>query len=123
VGMRLLYNRAAVVDHLREMTLEFWRKRVRRVAFAERQFVALHPEIPPYFHRLFSAAVEQPPARGRGRHLARFVPPQTPLVGSWVWTSTDLYFRQQLAPHFLAAWEEAAETEAVGPDLSERAAE
>jgi GT2 family glycosyltransferase len=125
LGLRLLYNRDAVVDHLRPMTLGFWRKRVRRLALAERQFVALHPEIAPYFHDLFKSAAELPPVRGRGVRLARYVPRWVPWLGPRVWTSADLAFRQALAPSFLEAWEEAAAR--VGgrlqPDVSERAAE
>jgi GT2 family glycosyltransferase len=104
-GMRLLYNRDAVVDHLREVTLDFWRSRMARAAMAEREFVRKHPEVEPYFFNMYSAALEHPPARGRGRHLIRRVPRRLPLIGERVWTSADIYFRQQLAPPFLEAWE------------------
>jgi glycosyltransferase involved in cell wall biosynthesis len=123
LGMRLVYNRRAVVEHLRHMDLELWRKRVRRTAVAERQFVRLHPEIDPYFHRMFSAAAAARPARGRGVKLARFIPRWVPLLGTRVWDSVGAFYRQQLAPHFLAAWEadEAApEERTVKPDLRER---
>ena len=126
LGLRLLYNRRAVVEHLRHMDLEFWRKRVRRTAAAERQFVQMHPDVEPYYHRMFSAAAALPPVRGRGIRLAPFVPPGTPILGRRVWWSVDLFYRQQLAADFLAAWEEsagAAGAERVAPDLSEREAE
>jgi GT2 family glycosyltransferase len=127
LGLRVLYNRNAVVEHLRRMDLELWRKRVRRAAVAERQFVRLHPEIPPYFHRLFKAAADAPRASGRGAKLIGRVPRWVPVVGPRAWTSADLYFRQALAPYFLAAWEEAgsagAEAGSLAPDLSEREAE
>ena len=120
VGLRVLFNRRAVVDHHREMTLEFWKRRAARVAVSEREFVRLHPELDAWFHRLFSEAQRQPPASGRGLRLARWIPPWVPLLGSRVWHSVDLSFRQALAPHFLSAWEEQS---SEGPDLSERAAE
>lgn len=120
LGLRVLYARDAVVDHLRPMTLDLWKRRVRRVAVAERQFVALHPEIEPWFFRMFSHAADLPPARGRGLKLARFVPPGTPLLGRGVWGGVDLAYKQALAPHFLEAWHEARPGP-TGPDLSERA--
>jgi GT2 family glycosyltransferase len=123
LGFRLLYDRSAVVDHLRPMTLEFWQRRVRRVAAAERQFVELHPEIPPWFHRMFTSAAARPPARGRGVGLARWLPRWVPWLGPRVWTSADIAFKQALAPHFLEAWEESRAGGPAQPDLSERAAE
>jgi hypothetical protein len=67
----------------------------------------MHPDVSPYFHRMFSAAAARPPARGRGRRLVRIVPRWVPWLGKRVWASADLYFRQALAPHFLEAWEAA----------------
>jgi GT2 family glycosyltransferase len=120
LGFRLVYNRRAIVDHLRPMTVEFWKKRVRRVAASEHEFTRLHPEIPPWFHRVYGEAMKRPPARGRGVALARWVPRSVPWLGPKVWDSVDVFYKQMLAPHFLEAWEEA---EAGGrsrrPDLSE----
>ncbi len=125
VGFRLMYNRRGIVDHLRPMTLEFWKKRARRVAAAEYAFTQLHPELPPWFHRIFSAASKMPPARGRGIRLAPYVPRRLPWMGPRVWASVDIAYKQALAPHFLAAWDEAAAGGggAAQPDLSEFASE
>jgi hypothetical protein len=121
LGLRVLYNRDAVVEHLRTMTLEFWKRRVRRIAAAEHEFVRVHPDVPPYFHHMFSNAMALPPARGRGVRLARWIPPWVPWLGPRVWTSADLAFRRALAPHFLEAWEEASTRNGPAqPDLSER---
>jgi GT2 family glycosyltransferase len=117
-GFRLLYNRDAVVDHLHPMTLDFWRKRVRRTAVSERRFVALHPEVQPWFRNMFTDAVAQPRSRGRGVPLLGKVPRGVPGLGTAVWTSADLYFRQQLAPHFLHAWEQAEAAEPGEDPLS-----
>jgi GT2 family glycosyltransferase len=126
LGFRLLYNRNAIVEHLREMDLDFWISKVARLAQVERRFVAIHPEIEPYFHRTFSEAAAAPKARGRGRHLLGVIPKRVPLLGRKVWTSADLYYRQQIAPHFLAAWDAAAASEPtdgpVAPYLLEHAA-
>jgi GT2 family glycosyltransferase len=121
LGMRVFYNRDAVVDHLRPMTLEFWKKRVRRVAVAEHTFIQVHPEREPWFHGLFTEAMRKPRARGWGERLARFVGPDAPRPGWRVWANLDLYYKQALAPHFLAAWEEARRSERrpAQPDLSE----
>jgi GT2 family glycosyltransferase len=103
-GLRLLYNRKAKAEHLHAMTLESWKQRVALVARAERRFVELHPEIPPYFLRLFEAAASAPPARGRGTWLAPLVPAWLPWLGPKVWASVDMRYRQALMPYFLEAW-------------------
>jgi GT2 family glycosyltransferase len=125
LGMRVLYNRRAVVEHLRPMDLELWKRRVRRAAATERRFVALHPEIEPHFFNIFSAAAKAPPAGGRGERLAHFMPRWVPVLGPLAWRSADLTYRQALAPEFLEAWEEAASAEErpASPDLSEREVE
>lgn len=106
-GFRLLYNRAAVAEHVHPMDLEFWKRRVARIAVSERQFAAMHPGFDPYFHELFSKAAAEPPARGRWARLARFVPRDAPLLGQRVWRSADAVYRQALAGPFLEAWDAA----------------
>ena len=98
---------------------------MRRIAFAEHAFVSMHPELEPYFHRLFGHAAEREPAlAARGRHLIGWLPRRFPLLGARAWSSADLYYRQQLAPDFLAAWAEAECGARVGgaaqPDWSAR---
>src|SRR5256885_11196676 len=105
----MVYARKAIVDHLRPMTLEFWKKRARRVAMSEHQFTELHPEQPPWFHRMFTDAMSKPPARVRGIKLAPYVPRGLPWLGPRVWQSVDIAYKQALAPHFLAASDAAAE--------------
>jgi GT2 family glycosyltransferase len=124
-GFRLVYNDRAVVDHVRPMTLEFWKKRARRVAAAERQFSRLHPELPPWWHGKFTEAAAMPRARGRGIRLAPFVPRRVPWFGPRVWASVDIAYKQALAPYFLAAWDEAGAggDGPAQPDLSEFASE
>jgi GT2 family glycosyltransferase len=113
LGLRVLYARRAVVDHLRPMTLDYWKGRVPMLAAAERAFVKIHPEIEPYFHTKFSRALEWSPSSGRGVRVARWVPRWVPWLGNRAWRSRDIYFRQALAPDFLRAWEGAQ------PDRSE----
>ena len=108
-GLRVLYNRRAIVDHVRPgMTLEFWKDKARRMAAAERQFVTKHPEMEPWFHKKFAAAARKPPLRGRAMKLAPYVPPWVPWLGPRVQETAWRAYWQELAPHFLEAWEEAA---------------
>ncbi len=103
-GLKVLYNRDAIVDHWRTMSIELWQARAPRLAATEHRFCELHPEVPPWFWRMFSAAAEHPPLRGRAARLTRLVPERMPWLGERVWRLADIYWRQQIAPHFLAAW-------------------
>ncbi len=121
LGMRLLYNRAAVAEHLRPMTLELWKQRARRLALSEREFVRLHPDVEPYFHKRFTSAIQSPPARGLGRNLIRWIPRRFPLLGRHAWLSADMYYGQAIGPEFLDAWNRAEASGGRGqPELSER---
>ncbi len=115
LGMRLLYNREAAVEHLREIDLEYFRARMDRVARAERSFVRKHPEVPPHFYNLYSRALELPEARGRGVKLIGWLPRRFPLLGRRAWISADLWFRQQVARQFLDAWEADTPEPEKGP--------
>jgi GT2 family glycosyltransferase len=104
LGLRLLYNRRASAEHLHEMDLEFWKRRVPRIAVSEHQFTRMHPEVEAYFFKRFSAAAARPRQRGRAVSAARFVPRRLPVAGPFVWKRADLAFRQALAGPFLSAW-------------------
>lgn len=108
-GFRLLYNRDAAAEHLHAMDLDFWKRRVARIAASERQFVELHPEIPAYFYKMFTEAAARPRVDGHGERLARFLPRGLPLVGPYVWSRADRFYRQTLAGPFLEAWRAAGE--------------
>jgi GT2 family glycosyltransferase len=106
-GFRLLFNRRACGEHLREMTIESVRDRMPMMASSERAFCAKHPEIPPYFLNLFRDAAARPPAPHRLARLAAVVPPGVPFLGARVWASADARFKEALGPDFMRAWEEA----------------
>ena len=46
-GLRVLYNRRAIVDHWRPMTLDVWKARAPMLAATEWQFTQLHPDVAP----------------------------------------------------------------------------
>jgi GT2 family glycosyltransferase len=127
-GLRVIYNRRAIVDHWRPMTVEVWQKRAPMLAATEWQFTQLHPEVPnmPWFQSMFAEAAAKAPTRGRAMKLARYVPRWVPWLGPKVWKRAGIQWRQQIAPQFLAAWDRAAAGDevSVAPDvealLSER---
>jgi len=107
-GFRLLYNPAADAEHLHQPDLEQWKRRMGFVGVAERRWIERYPGERPYFHDRFSEALSCPPLNGRrGRLLMRWVPKEFPVIGRSVWENGDLWFRQQLAPAFMEAWEKA----------------
>ena len=108
LGLRLLYNRRAVGEHLHRTTVEEWRGRMAGIASAERRWIAQHPELPAYFHDKIDAADATPRARGLGRPLLRWVRPDGGRLGPWAWGSADRYYLQQLAPAFMAVWRREA---------------
>ena len=110
LGLRVLYNRAAVVEHLHPTTLDSWRERMRTVAAAEQQMIRKHPDVDPYFHDMFTRVAEDPAPRGRGARLAGAIPKWVPWLGPRVWASADAHWRHELAVAFLPAWEEAQST-------------
>jgi GT2 family glycosyltransferase len=106
-GLRVVYNRRAEAEHLHPTDLEQWKRRMAATAAAERRWVQARPEMPAYFHDRFAEAAAAPAASELAARLARWVPERLPLAGPRVWRSADLWFCQQLAPGFLAAWEAA----------------
>lgn len=125
-GLRVIYDRDAIVDHWRPMDIEVWKSRAPMLAATEWQFTQMHPDIEPWFFNMFSDADARASAPGqRARKLARFVPPWVPWLGPKVWETADLQWRKEIAPHFLEAWEKAKAGELssqpdVGVLLAER---
>ena len=104
-GLRLLYNRSAIGEHLHRTSVEEWQRRMRDTATAERRWVEQHPDLPAYFHDKIVAACATPGARGLGRPLLRWRGPESGRLGRWAWHSADRFDLQRLAPGFLEAWE------------------
>jgi glycosyltransferase involved in cell wall biosynthesis len=108
-GFRLLYNRAALAEHVHEMDLDYWKRRVTRIAVSERKFTEMHPWFEPYFFEMFSGAAAAPSAGAWPTRLIKHVPKRLPLIGPAVWRRADLHYGQALAPHFLEAWRQEEE--------------
>lgn len=106
-GLEVVYDREAIVDHWRPMTVEVWRQRAPMLAATEHQFCLLHPDVEPWFHRMFSHAMSLPPAGTRARTLVNYVPRWVPFLGPRIWNAATLQWRQMIAPAFLEAWEKA----------------
>jgi glycosyltransferase involved in cell wall biosynthesis/GT2 family glycosyltransferase len=107
-AFKLIYERGARVQHLHQITLEGYRARMAGVAEAEMRWVELHPDLSPHYRDRMAEAADRPPYQGRtGRRLLRFVPESTPWLGRRVWENATFYYRQQLAPAYLEAWDRA----------------
>lgn len=117
VGFTLRYDARAEVEHLHPPSIEGWRRRMRTVARAERQFLEKHPGFEPYFLPIFEAAAAKPPLRGRAIQVSRIVPRWVPRIGPRVWDSVDVWFAQQLAPAFLEAWHELDRAPTLSPEV------
>jgi GT2 family glycosyltransferase len=123
-GLRVIYDREAIVDHWRPMDIEVWKARAPMLAATEWQFCQMHPDIEPWFYNLFSAVEHLPAAGQRARRLARFVPPWVPWLGPKIWDLADQQWRREIAPHFLDAWEQAKRGERSSqPDVEALLAE
>jgi glycosyltransferase involved in cell wall biosynthesis len=109
-GFRLLYNPAAVGEHLHATDVDEWRRRMAATALAERRWVDAYPDMPAWFHDIFEAAERRPRVPALPARLAARVPAGTPLIGRPAGSVADLHFRQQLAPAFLEAWRTAAQS-------------
>jgi GT2 family glycosyltransferase len=119
-GLRVVFNRHAVVDHWRTMTVQDWQARAPRLALTEWTFCRLHPDVPPWFQRKFADAAARPSVGRRAATLVRFVPRRTPWIGRLAWERADVHWRQQIAPYFLETWAAAAagEPPALQPAVS-----
>src|SRR5438045_9404472 len=73
-GLRVMFNRRAIVDHYRPMTIQHWQARAPRLAVSEWRFCQLHPEVPPWFQPKFAAAMSVPTGGRRSAAITRFVP-------------------------------------------------
>lgn len=123
-GLRVIYDKDAIVDHWRPMDLDVWKARAPMLAATEWQFCQMHPDVEPWFHTKFADADRYPGLGTKARTMARFVPPWVPFLGPKVWDKADLQWRKEIAPIFLEAWEQAKRGERSSqPDVEALLAE
>jgi GT2 family glycosyltransferase len=108
LGFRLMYNRRAVVDHLKPIDLDGWKGHLSRIATAEHRFCQLHPELDPWFHRAFTWAISTPPVTSSQLRWAAHIPRWLPVVGPRSARRMDRFYKQKLAPDYLDAWDRVA---------------
>ncbi len=102
LGLRLRWTPRARAEHLHAPTLPAWRERMRHIARAERQMVARHPDVDPFFAGRAERILDRP-GSGRGRYLVgRF--PDRPRIRA----SAQLAYERELAQAFLGSWSEPA---------------
>jgi len=107
-GLRVMFNRRAVVDHLKPASIENFQNRAPQLAAAEWQFCQIHPEVEPWFHVRFADVWSREVGGRKAARAARFVPQRAPWLGPLVWERANLYWLKQIAPYFLPEWDRLA---------------
>jgi GT2 family glycosyltransferase len=107
-GLRVMFNRRAVVDHLKPASVENFQDRAPQLAAAEWHFSQLHPEVEPWFHVRFADVAGRDVGGSRAARAAPVVPRAAPRAGALVWERANLYWLKQIAPYFLAEWDRLA---------------
>jgi GT2 family glycosyltransferase len=103
-GMRLRYEPAALARHLHGYDLDRLRQRFAGVARGEHMMASKHAWFSPWFASRFRAAAEVPAVSTVWPRLVDRVPSWLP-GRRHVERQADLWYRQQLAPAFLAAFD------------------
>lgn len=106
LGMRLLYERGAVVEHLHPYDWPLLERRYRSHAIGERVMAAKHDWFKPWFHGQMQAALREPPASRLWTLLVDAVPRRPRRLRTAVEKRADRHYLQRLGPSFLTAWEE-----------------
>jgi len=109
--MRLLYEPAAVVEHLHPYDWRAVERRYVSRAGAERLMAAKHDWFQPWFREQMETAVREPRVSRLWTFAVDRIPLRAGRVRRAVEKRADCHYRQRLAPLFLEAWaEEAAST-------------
>jgi GT2 family glycosyltransferase len=106
LGLRLLYERAALVEHLHPYDWPTLERRYRSHAVGERLMAAKHDWFKPWFRDQMQAALDQPRASRLWTLLVDWVPHRPARLRGAVEKRADRRYLQRLAPSFLTAWEE-----------------
>lgn len=108
-GMRLLYEPAAVTEHLHAYDWSAVQRRYESRAAAERLMMAKHDWFRPWFHDQLEAASREPSASSVWTLAVDWVPTRFARLRQVIERRADRHYRQRLAPSFSAAWAAASE--------------
>ena len=106
LGMRLLYERKAVVEHLHPYDWASLERRYSCHATGERVMAAKHEWFEPWFHRQISGAVERPGSKFCALTVD-WIPRRPRPVRRAFERRADRYYLRRLAPSFMDAWASA----------------
>ena len=108
-GMRLLYEREAVTEHLHPYDWAAVRRRYESRAAAEQLMAAKHDWFEPWFRRQIEDAAREPRASRVWALAVDAVPGRPRRVRAAFERRANRHRLQRLAPSFRAAWERAGE--------------
>lgn len=120
LGVRLLYEQSALVQHLHPYDWKSVESRYASRAGAERLMMRKHEWFMPWFHDQINAATAAPTASRLWTVVVDWIPPWASPVRRRVEARADRHYLQRLAPVFRTAWEAAAPS-AREPGISETA--
>jgi len=113
LGMQLIYERRALVEHLHPYDWATLERRYRSHAAGEQLMAAKHKWFKPWFHGHITAAANAPATSRAFPLLVDLIPRRPRRVRRAFEWRADRYYLQRLAPAFLEAWEEAGATDAA----------
>jgi GT2 family glycosyltransferase len=105
-GMTLLYERAAVAEHLHPYDWAMLERRYRSHAAGERVMAAKHEWFQPWFHGHITAAAAEPAESELCARVVDWIPQRPARVRKAFETRANRYYLQRLAPAFAEAWVE-----------------
>jgi GT2 family glycosyltransferase/SAM-dependent methyltransferase len=122
-GLRLLYEREAVANHLHPYDFERLARRYESRAKAERMMMAKHDWFSPYFADLVQQAARHGRVSPVWPVIVDRLPQQPRRLRATARRNASIWYHQRLAPRFLTAWEGEADLEELkdylGPAFDE----
>jgi GT2 family glycosyltransferase len=106
-AMRLLYEPAAIVEHLHPYDWEAVERRYRSRASAEHLMMSKHDWFKPWFRGQIERAAKEPPARRLWPLVVDWVPARPVRVRRAAERRANRWYLQRLAPAFRIAWRAA----------------
>jgi GT2 family glycosyltransferase len=114
-GLRLVYEPAAVAEHLHPYDWAAVRRRYESRAGAERLMMTKHDWFEPWFRRQIDAAAREPRVSALWALAVDRVPRRAPRVRRAFERRANRHYLQRLAPSFLRAWDAAPPGERESP--------